>query len=210
MEFGVQVQFVHYSNLLDGIKLPWKLTKEVAVRSKRGEDQPEEELEGEDDSHPYQVVTDHLWTLELCERMARSKKFPDDLITRLHTELMQNVLLSAGEFREFDLKTGAVPARKVAVHVRKYTEFLNKMFRRAKNPESFAWTMHHELARIQPFVSGNGRVARLIYALLRMKARLPLDPDSLSHRGSYIERINEYFKKKVKASQRLRAQSKDG
>ncbi len=201
MEFDVKVEFVHNSNRLDGILLPWKTTLEVA---RRGPVQNEEEIEGEDDSYPVEVVVDHVRTLDLVESFAAAKKFPDDLIPRLHTELMQNVLLSAGEYREFDLKSG-VPARLVAAHVRKYTEYLNKMFKRAVHPASFAWTMHHELARIQPFVQGNGRLARLVYALLRLKARLPLDPQSLAHREGYIQRINDYFKKKVTASQRLRA-----
>lgn len=196
MDFEIKVGFVHRSNALDAVKLPWNKTIAIAGGTFSGD-----EVEGEDgEIHPIEVVSDHLKLLDEVEAMSEQKVFREDLIGHLHRGLMGNILLSAGEFREFDLP-GGVPAKQLPLHVRKFTEYLNKMHRRAKNPASFAWTMHHELARIKPFVKANGRVCRLVYVLLRLKAGLMLDIDSFSDRDSYLERINGYFRAKAMRSQ---------
>ncbi|MFH1916803.1 MAG: Fic family protein [Nanoarchaeota archaeon] len=122
-------------------------------------------------------ITNQREALTWIEQKTKGRLLEADMLT-LHRITLKGISdFWAGRYKTSQnrilgsrLKT--TPPHKV------YSEILNLMHVINKNPEKLnpielsAWA-HHEIARIHPFVDGNGRTARLLCNLILMKAGYP-------------------------------------
>ena len=127
----------------------------------------------------------------------------------LHRTLMGNLLLSAGEYRECVLRYKglliASPPQYLAERMAWLVNLINTGLERAQDPHKFSWRIHHEFITLHPFIEANGRMARLLLNLVRLRRQLDLTTVPYDNREVYSRAIIEFQQQKI-----ARAQEKAG
>ncbi|MBC8501349.1 MAG: Fic family protein [DPANN group archaeon] len=124
-------------------------------------------------------VTNQREALEWIESFTKKKKNIEEVdILKLHRITLKGISnYWAGRYktsqnRIVGSKLKPTPPYKVASEIGNLTYFINKNPEKYK-PIELAAFAHHELARIHPFVDGNGRTARLLCNLILMSKGFP-------------------------------------
>jgi Fic family protein len=199
-------KYVYHSNRLDGIGLSEDQTR-VIVQAGSGPGS----LQGEDgkDYEP-EVVLGHDRALKAMLLMAESKAdLTHDSICALHKALMGELLLSAGEYRECSLRYKglliASPPDKLRERMDWFVGLVNSGLKKSSDPHKLSWRVHHEFITLHPFIEGNGRMARLILNLVRLRRGADLTIIPFEHRDKYSKAIIEFQQQKIKRDQEKQA-----
>lgn len=127
-----------------------------------------------------QEIINYRKVLQLIEEEMNKKieKITEDLIKKIHRVVVDRILSQeqTGSYRTTQViirnsETGEVtfrppPAIEVPFLMRQFIYWLNKTSSDDLHPILKSGIAHHELARIHPFVDGNGRVARALATLI--------------------------------------------
>lgn len=135
--------------------------------------------------------------VEWVELAARgSEPLTEDTVRRLHGIVMQGILVgSAGCYRRhpvFIRGAWHVPPNwiKVPDLMAEFSGWLSRG-PGAEHPVVFAAKAHVELARVHPFVDGNGRTARLLTSLLLMRRGYPPAMYAAARREEYFKALDK-------------------
>lgn len=191
--------YVYNSNRLDGITIGEAET----VRILAGGVDPETEVQGEDGrSFEAEVVIGHADALRGMALMAQGDTpVSEAQLLLLHKTLMKNLLLSAGEYRECTLRYKglliASPPQHLGERMAWLVNLVNTGLELAQDPHKFSWRIHHEFITLHPFIEANGRVARLLLNLIRLRKGLDLTIVPFANREAYSRAILEFQQQKI-------------
>jgi Fic family protein len=202
----VVARYVYNSNRLDGVSLTEEQTAGILNGSiVKTDDQPE--LTGADGKEwDIDSVTSHKKALEKVGELAMANApFSEEMILDLHKVLMGDILLAAGEYRECTLKYKglliASPPESLRPRTASLIELANKGLERSDKKDQLAWRIHHEFITIHPFIEANGRMARLLMNLIRLRAKLDLAIVRFEDREKYSKAILEFQQHKIQRAQ---------
>jgi Fic family protein len=204
-ETGVAVRYVYNSNRLDGVGLGEEQTRDLLEgRVEEGTT----ELEGPDGkSYDVATVSAHRAALGMVAELARKEvDVTEEIVLDLHKTLMGDMLLAAGEYRECTLRYKGLlipsPPDTIRARMDALMKLLNNGLVKAEKKDQLAWRIHHEFITIHPFIEANGRMARLLMNLVRLRAGLDVLVVLFDDREKYSKAIVEFQQHKIaKASQ---------
>ncbi|MCX6774029.1 MAG: Fic family protein [Candidatus Micrarchaeota archaeon] len=165
-----EIDMTYHSNAIEGNRLSLRetwlvLNKGITVRGKS----VKEHLE----------ATNHREAIDLLEKFADSKKeITEKDVLDLHALILDKIDPSnAGFYRHESVfihgsKLQLPKWKEVPMLMKKVYAELNSKDKGIKAIYS-AVSIHHDVARIHPFVDGNGRLARLLMNLRLMRAGFP-------------------------------------
>jgi Fic family protein len=195
-------KYVYHSNRLDGIGLSEEQTRTL-LQAGGGPGT----LAGEDgkDYEP-EVVIGHDRALKAMLIAAENQNdITHDTICALHKALMGELLLSAGEYRECSLRYKglliASPPDKLKERMDWFVGLTNSGLKKSTDPHKLSWRIHHEFITLHPFIEGNGRMARLLMNLVRLRRGADLTIIPFEHRDKYSKAIIEFQQQKIKRDQ---------
>ena len=194
-----KVKYIYNSNRLDGVHVPYEQTLELL--SAPVDPLGDSVLIGMDGKTEYErnVVLSHMSALRYAEQLGgMTRRITEDDLRELHRRLMENVILSGGEYRECTLNYRAVPPVQpadIARRMQRVMNIVNLGFERAREKGILAWQVHHEFLYVHPFIEGNGRTARLLLNLVRFRAGLDLELIPFAEHERYLRSIVDYGKK---------------
>lgn len=199
----ITAQYIYHSNRLDGLSVSEAQTRSILS----GSIDPEGSVQGED-GREFEafVVTGHAQALRGMALTASSgKPLTQDAVQLLHKTLMGDLLLSAGEYRECILKYKGLLIASSPEHLKERMEWLvgltNTGLDKAQDPHRFSWRVHHEFITLHPFIEANGRMARLLLNLVRLRRGLDLTVVPFENREQYSRAIIEFQQQKIKRAQ---------
>lgn len=200
---GLICSYVYHSNRLDGVTLSEADTREILTAGIPGD----QVFNGEDGREfEAEVVLGHDRALRGMGLVAQSPApITEDTIFSLHKALMGELLLSAGEYRECILRYKglliASPPEFLKERMDWLIGLLNSGLDKAQDPHKFSWRIHHEFITLHPFIEGNGRMARLLLNLVRMRRGLDLAVVTFEAREQYSKAIIEFQQQKIRRAQ---------
>ena len=192
-------RYVYNSNRLDGLAL----SEEQTQRALRGGYDPGDLLTGEDGKeYELEVVVGHERALKGMLLMAGDgAPVTHDSIRALHRALMGELLLSAGEYRECTLRYKglliASPPDRLPERMEWFVGLINSGLKKATDPHKLSWRIHHEFITLHPFIEANGRMARLLLNLVRLRRGLDLTIVPFENRDKYSRAIIEFQQQKI-------------
>jgi len=201
LEADAVVRYIYHSNRLDGVTLSEEQTRAIQAgeltEPTRGEDGREFEPE---------VVLGHERALRGMYMVAQDDKpVTQEAICTLHKALMGELLLSAGEYRECKLRYKglliASPPEHLAERMGWLVNLINSGLEHAEDGHKFSWRAHHEFITLHPFIEGNGRMARLILNLIRLRRGLDVSIIPFENREKYSRAIIEFQQQKIKRAE---------
>lgn len=191
--------YIFNSNRLDGITI----SEAETVRLLNEDVDPESEVAGEDGrTFEAEVVLGHDRALRGMGLTAQTPgPFTREQLLLLHKTLMGNLLLSAGEYRECTLRYKglliASPPEHLEERMAWLVNLINTGLERAQDPHKFSWRIHHEFITLHPFIEANGRLARLLLNLVRLRRGLDLTVVPFADREAYSRAILEFQQQKI-------------
>lgn len=191
--------YVFNSNRLDGITI----SESETIRLLNEDVDPESEVAGEDGrTFEAEVVLGHDRALRGMGLTAQTPgPFTREQLLLLHKTLMGNLLLSAGEYRECTLRYKglliASPPEHLEERMAWLVNLINTGLERAQDPHKFSWRIHHEFITLHPFIEANGRLARLLLNLVRLRRGLDLTVVPFADREAYSRAILEFQQQKI-------------
>jgi Fic family protein len=205
------ITYVYNSNRLDGVSLSEDQTREILAG---GIDS--NTMCTADDGREFEaeVVIGHDRALKGMGLVAKSDTpiYEDSLMT-LHKAMMGELLLSAGEYRECILRYKglliASPPEHLGERMRWLVGLINSGVEKAQDPHKFSWRAHHEFITLHPFIEANGRMARLLLNLIRLRRGLDLTVVPFDNREAYSKAIIEFQQQKIKRAQEKASSSAD-
>jgi Fic family protein len=202
------IRYVYHSNRLDGISLTEEQTRGILQSTLLGD-----MIAGEDGREfEREVVLGHERAMRGMTMMGQDKSpLTPDSICALHKALMGELLLSAGEFRECILKYKGLlissPPQQLAERVQWLVNLTNQGLEKAEDVHKFSWRVHHEFITLHPFIEANGRMARLLLNLVRLRRGLDLSIVTYESREQYSKAIIEFQQQKIRRAQEKAASS---
>jgi cell filamentation protein, protein adenylyltransferase len=191
--------YVYNSNRLDGITISEAETNRILAEDV----DPEAEVAGDDGrTFEAEVVLGHDRALRGMGLTAQTPgPFTREQLLLLHKTLMGNLLLSAGEYRECTLRYKglliASPPEHLEERMAWLVNLINTGLERAQDPHKFSWRIHHEFITLHPFIEANGRLARLLLNLVRLRRGLDLTVVPFADREAYSRAILEFQQQKI-------------
>jgi Fic family protein len=204
-------RFVYHSNRLDGLGLTEAQTREV-LDGKVAAGGSLESTDGK--SLEAEVVLGHRRAFDAMVALARGKDpIATTAVLALHKALMGELLLSAGEWRECTLRYKGLlitsPAEGLAERMQRFCDLLNSGLAKSTDAHKLSWRIHHEFITIHPFIEANGRMARLLLNLVRLRRGLDLTIVPFENRDKYSKAIIEFQQQKIRRDQEKKAQAAD-
>jgi Fic family protein len=196
----VAVRYVYNSNRLDGVSLSEEQTRGILDGSiVKGED---DVVSPDGKEWDVEVVLSHRKALErVAELAASGAPVSAEMILELHRDLMSELLLAAGEYRECTLKYKglliASPPESLKPRMDALIALLNRGLARPDKKDQLAWRVHHEFITIHPFIEANGRMARLLMNLVRLRGGLDVAIVRFEDREKYSKAILEFQQHKI-------------
>lgn len=128
----------------------------------------------------------------LYELVQENIPITENYIKQIHQLIVGNdPYLNAGNYRNVGvIITGSEHKPPEPFEVPFIVEWINSSFK-AENPIILSAVAHHELAKIHPFIDGNGRTARLILNLILLKSGYPICSIKRTDRPRYYEAMSE-------------------
>lgn len=202
-----KARYIYHSNRLDGITLSEPETRQILAGQVIGTVRAKDGKEYEAD-----VVLGHRKAFDLMVSIAHAgRPISEDDVLGLHKALMSELLLSAGEYRECSLRYKGLLIASPPEHLPERVEWLVKLINsgidRAQDPHKFSWRAHHEFITLHPFIEGNGRMARLLLNLVRLRRGLDLSIVPFDSREQYSHAIVEFQQQKIARAQEKKAQA---
>jgi Fic family protein len=192
-----QVEMTYNSNAIEGNTLTlnetyWVIQEGITVKGKPLRDHLE--------AKNHQKALAYLYDLVEAEG---GRGITEKAIRQMHFYTMEDSDASiAGQYREVDVKiTGTDHVPPSAESLLSEMKQLMSWMKRAQDEYhmvEFAARFHHRLAKIHPFVDGNGRTARLVMNLFLMKAGLPLAVILNNDRKKYYRVMRQADRGKMK------------
>ncbi len=200
-------KYVYNSNRLDGVHIPYETTLELLIAAQAGGAHVAaggESVTGLDGkAYDPENVTSHGEAFKLVQDLAARPPYTEAHIRILHETLMRGVLLSAGEYRECTLRyrgIPSVPPEQIEARLARVVALMNKGPARARDPKLLAWQVHHEFIFVHPFIQGNGRMARLLLNLVRLRCGLKsIEIIPFDKREEYLHSIVAYGQRLARA-----------
>ena len=196
----VAVRYVYNSNRLDGVSLSEAQTRDIIEGriQKTGDDI----VASDGREWDPEVVLSHRAALEKAAEYASSGAPVDEtMVFDLHRVLMGELLLAAGEYRECTLKYRglliASPPETLKSRMDALLNLVNTGLARTEKKDQLAWRVHHEFITIHPFIEANGRMARLLLNLVRLRAGLDVAIVRFEDRDKYSKAILEFQQHKI-------------
>lgn len=192
-------RYVYNSNRLDGLAL----SEEQTQRALQGAYAPGDLLTGEDGKeYEAEVVLGHERALKGMLLMAgNDAPVTHDSIRTLHRALMGELLLSAGEYRECTLRYKglliASPPERLQERMEWFVGLVNSGLKKSTDPHKLSWRVHHEFITLHPFIEANGRMARLLLNMVRLRRGLELTIVPFENRDKYSRAIIEFQQQKI-------------
>jgi Fic family protein len=198
-DMAQKAKFIYNSNRLDGVHIPYEVTLELLTQPPDPLDESVDipAMDGEK-AYDRAVVLSHANALFFVEKLAQKTPVAEADIREVHRRLMENVIISNGEYRECRLNPRGIPPldpSQIPARMRRIVAILNQGFERARDKALLAWQVHHEFIYAHPFIEGNGRTARLLLQLVRFRAGLDLEVVPFAERERYFRSIADYGKK---------------
>jgi Fic family protein len=209
----VVARYVYNSNRLDGVSLTEEQTLGILNGSITKTEETSELTGADGKEWDIDAVVSHKVALEkVGELAAAGAPISEELILDLHKTLMGEILLAAGEYRECTLKYKglliASPPETLKPRTASLIDLANKGLERTDKKDQLAWRIHHEFITIHPFIEANGRMARLLMNLIRLRAGLDLAIVRFEDREKYSKAILEFQQHKIQRAQaQLKASS---
>ena len=130
-------------------------------------------------------VSNYLQALDAITKYSQQKTISIDMFLNIHHRITKGVLENTGDCgalrkrqvfvgkRVFDgtsikevVEYEPPDAKAVPILVKEFLDWLNSAKTKDINPVILSGIVHYEIARIHPFIDGNGRVARLLASLV--------------------------------------------
>ncbi len=140
---------------------------------------------------PHPLWTDHMETLLLAVRFGEYGNLLEP--TAIHRKLMASQPeVFPGELRQVHVRVGG-DVKMLRVEYPRYVERLHTLVAKREAPsEGALFDLHHEFEWIHPFIDGNGRTGRILWAHLRVLFRYPLEIIESAERHAYYEAIRQW------------------
>jgi Fic family protein len=198
-DLELKAKYIYNSNRLDGVHVPYEATLALleAPPDPLSESVDLPSIDGPK-QHDRAVVVSHMNALLFIEKVARISPLTEAHLREVHRRLMEGVILSNGEYRECTLKYNAIPPippGEIPARMQRVLAILNQGFERARDKTILAWQVHHEFIYVHPFLEGNGRTARLLMNLVRLRAGLDIEVVPFAERERYLRSIVDYGRK---------------
>lgn len=209
LDADTTARYVYNSNRLDGLAL----SEEQTQRALRGGYDPGDLLTGEDQKeYEPEVILGHERALKGMLLMAGSATpVSHDTIRTLHRALMGELLLSAGEYRECTLRYKglliASPPQRLPERMEWFVGLINSGLKKSTDPHKLSWRIHHEFITLHPFIEANGRMARLLLNLVRLRRGLEMTIVPFENRDKYSRAIIEFQQQKLQRDRERSAAS---
>lgn len=133
--------------------------------------------------------------LDVCEATQKNLSFTEDLLKNTHVTLTKGVNdIPGGLYRNVDISikgSSHTPPSYLKVYDR-MTKYFDTINSSTDNPIKVACYAHLQLAKIHPFLDGNGRLSRLMMNFILMKnGYLPISI-SVKRRLEYFALLEEF------------------
>lgn len=141
------------------------------------------------------AVQNHPRALDFIRELATNihRHICEDDIKEIHALIMEKVMPSVGEYRNYDLSVRGAgfeppPFYEVPQHIKELVQLTNENPDELR-PIELAAYVHYYLAWIHPFADGNGRVSRLLLNLILLRNGYPLTPIRNVERKKYLDAL---------------------
>ena len=205
------IKYVYNSNRLDGVSLSEEQTRDIL---QGGIDK--DTMYTADDGREFEaeVVIGHDRALRGLGMLAKSDNpVTEESLMAIHKAMMGELLLSAGEYRECILRYKGLLIASPPEHLPERMSWLigliNSGIEKAQDPHRFSWRAHHEFITLHPYIEANGRMARLLLNLIRLRRGLDLTVVPFENREAYSRAIIEFQQQKIKRAQEKASSSAD-
>ncbi|MFH1655635.1 MAG: Fic family protein [Candidatus Omnitrophota bacterium] len=121
----------------------------------------------------------------------------EGLILELHSQLMQGLIDDAGSYRKNWIKiTGVDLVLPAPLDIKEeMADFMKRLNRNGSNTLEHIAKMHYEFEAIHPFSDGNGRIGRIIIAIMLLDKDFAPAIIKIEDRNRYYEVLNYANKK---------------
>jgi Fic family protein len=181
----IRLRHTYHSDAIEGNTLTLQETKLVLEEGVTIGGKPlKDHLEARNDAGAFDLMID----------LVNSKvSITQDVIQRLHEVVTKGLLEDAGKYRNTNVRiTGSsTTPPDFSKIVKIMDEFIKDIKEFNIHPLKKAAFIHYELARIHPFVDGNGRVARLLTNLYLMEQGYPPIILKKTERQLYYKALNK-------------------
>lgn len=208
---ALTLKYIYGSNCLDGVTLSLEQTRDILKRDSNLQ-ASEEFVAPDGQNFEAGLVTGHRAALNQVIDWARADNIEIDVgkICHLHQLLLGDVSLSAGEFREFELKIKGLPipspAKSLNLNMTRLADLITRVLKQqTQDKNNLAWRVHHEFFTVHPFVEGNGRMARLLLNLVKYQNSRELALFSPEMKESYGRAIIQFQKQKIERMKRRKS-----
>ena len=192
----MRVDFVYNSNKMEGSTLTRGETELILRGITVGKKSIQDALGGRD-LGDILVAQNHSDAIELVKKLAFDKTsyITEKNIKDIHGIVMKGVIVSAGEYRNYDLKVMGAgftppPFYNISKNMKEFVEMLNK------NPDELlpielAAQVHYDFVWIHPFEDGNGRMSRLLLNLILVRNGYPFAVIQSVDKKKYLKTLRQ-------------------
>jgi len=163
----IRLRHTYHSDAIEGNTLTLQETKLVLEEGITIGGKPlKDHVEAKNDAEAFDLMVKLVYA---------KKTLSQDIIQQIHEIVTKGILEDSGKYRTENVRiTGSkTTPPSFSKIIKLMDEYISNIKELKLQPITKAAFIHHELARIHPFLDGNGRVSRLITNLYLMKQGYP-------------------------------------